>query len=484
MVSLVLGNLLQGRGKPFVLSTPELVAAHQMCFGVSGSGKSRYLASVWLQLVSQGVAASLIDPTGDMSRLILGTLIENKVFANSHAFDRLYYVNFGRADKTRTIEFNVLKQEYEPHAIAANMLEVCKRAWSSVSATPSLDTVILASTLVLVENGNLPFTELNRFLIDKPYRDSLISNVSDPLVGTFFNSWFDSKENNMAESTLRRSFLLTFSPVLRHALGTRENRLNQQRIINSGISCIYNLGGLDDYTKKFLGCLLMVNLEQAFQARAYMPEGDRRPHFVIVDEAPLFISESGESYAIFLDQVRKYKGTLILAAQAVSQTKALAGSLQNALTILFRVGYDDAQYFAQRFAEHDPYRIKHEVPRFPWEVETTHPVYFREEETVALVRHAIQSLDAQKALVRIGRQTTLIKSLSVPDPRVSSAAIDQIEEEYAQRLLVPVTLSAQAIPVIRGPELAPLPVVPKVQGEDAALLPPPAQKKRRGKIGG
>ena len=59
----------------------------------------------------------------------------------------------------------------------------------------------------------------------------------------------------MIESTLRRVFLLAYSPALRYSLGQRENRLNIRALMDAGVSVIYNLGGLDEQTQRLLGAL-------------------------------------------------------------------------------------------------------------------------------------------------------------------------------------------------------------------------------------
>src|SRR5437764_1911402 len=121
----------------------------------------------------------------------------------------------------------------------------------------------------------------------------------------------------------------------------------------------------------------MVGAEQAFLSRANIAEDKRVPHSVIVDEFPLFAAASGESFSIMLEQVRKYKGTLYLANQSLSQiSKELAGSLQNAITIMFRLGFEDAHHFAPRVMKHDPYKVKHQVSRSIFEPEYSHHLYF------------------------------------------------------------------------------------------------------------
>src|SRR5690348_13659818 len=48
---------------------------HWHIIGVSGSGKSRFLAGLFLAFQKAGIASTLLDPHGDLTRLILGHLV-------------------------------------------------------------------------------------------------------------------------------------------------------------------------------------------------------------------------------------------------------------------------------------------------------------------------------------------------------------------------------------------------------------------------
>src|SRR5213075_2118540 len=100
----------------------------------------------------------------------------------------------------------------------------------------------------------------------------------------------------MRESTLNRVALLTFSPTLRYSLGQPENVLDFRRLMDDGVSVVFNLGGLDEETQRFLGCLLTVGFEVAALSRADIPEEQRRPYLLILDEFSMFSSASEESF--------------------------------------------------------------------------------------------------------------------------------------------------------------------------------------------
>src|SRR5260370_27641936 len=103
------------------------------------------------------------------------------------------------------------------------------RAFPFSGTTTSLDNVLEAASLVLIENS-LPITELPRLILDADFRERLLQNVSDPLVTSFFRSEFGEKTNkNLVASTIRRSFLFTFIPVLRNTLVQKETRLHTPR---------------------------------------------------------------------------------------------------------------------------------------------------------------------------------------------------------------------------------------------------------------
>src|SRR6266699_1993567 len=153
--SLPLGYTVEGN--KFVTLTGTDFERHKHIMGISGSGKSSFLASCALLLLKQGIPYTLIDPHGDLAKLILTLLASGDFFRHPQAYDRLWYVDFSRED--RCVPFNVLNQPYEPHTIANNLLKATHRAFPVSGTTASLDNMILASALVLAVHGK-PVTAL------------------------------------------------------------------------------------------------------------------------------------------------------------------------------------------------------------------------------------------------------------------------------------------------------------------------------------
>jgi hypothetical protein len=258
---------------PYTLSSQEF-AAHKHVIGTSGMGKSALMASLFVQLHTQGVACCLIDPHSDLALDCLQGLLDQGYFDQPKAFQKLLYVDFRRQD--RFLPFNVLDQPYPDHAIADWLVEVCTRAWPALGegAAPTFENLVRHATILLCQNGRLPFTQLARVLTDKPYRDSLLARVTDPQVHRFFRDRVDQwgKEAAlMKESSLNRADLLTFHPTLRYSLGQQRNVLDFRSLMDQGVSLIVNLGGLPEQVQRFLGAFICHGFEVAALSRADLP---------------------------------------------------------------------------------------------------------------------------------------------------------------------------------------------------------------------
>ena len=439
---LVLGTF----GPPFLGGSfalgPSEIDSHKHVMGVMGQGKSKFLASLFVQLINQGIPAGLVDPHSDLAADTLQILLDGGFFERSDAWRRLLYIDFGCRD--RFVPFNVLNQPYDSHTVARNMAEVCKPAWPALAdgAAPNFENILLASTLVLIDN-QLPLTAMPKLLTDKPFREGLLRQVTDPYALNFFHDRFDQWGRDMPtmlESTLRRIFLLTFSPTLRYSLGQTENLLNFRRFMDEGISVIFNLGGLDEDTQRFLGCLLTVGYETAALSRVDVPTSQRGHYELLLDEFSMFSAQSEESLARVLSLCRKYGLFLTMAHQTWSQvSQRLAGALQNCVEIAFKLGRSDATMAAALFGKFDPLAVKHEVAD-PYQVDRTHPIYFNMQETFESWAQSLESLKPRQAYVKVGDRTAKITTLTIAPAKRTRAELHKLMERYAQELLTPTEL--------------------------------------------
>jgi hypothetical protein len=405
--------------------------------GVTGSGKSRLLQAMFLQLLRQRVGVSLIDPHHDLAEGILTTLVETGFFDRSAAFERLIYFDFARPEP---IPFNPLRSVGRSQDVAYALVEAVKRAWPSIAGgtAPLLENVLLASTAALVEAGE-PITSLQPLLTDEEERRRILHRVRDPGTAAFFRERFAAWGQRgpfLAESTLRRLFLLTFAPELRGPLGHVENVVEFGRFMQEGRGVIYDLGRVrNPEARRLLGCLVAVGYELAATNRAATTAGRRRQHHLILDEFGEFVAQSGRAMDQMLATSRKFGLSLTLAHQTWSQTsQQLRGSLQNCgVRVLFRLGHGDAQLMSSQVAAAGGDGLADRV----WS-------------------ERLQRLQQRRAFViRGGRALTELETVWMPNAEAEHRLVSRVARRYVE-----LYHAAEAVsrPVPDGPERTSEPV--------------------------
>src|SRR3954453_10403673 len=387
--------------------TPSQARAHMHVLGKTGSGKSYFLAGLFLAMYQAGMPATLIDPHGDLAELVLTHLIQRGEFAHRAAYDRLLYLDLPAAARAgRYLPFNYLRQPYDDSAMAELVAEACRRAWPELAqGAPTFENILKHSVIALRQN-KLPLTALADLLTDTAFRNRCLTHVTDPQVVRFFKMRLDQWGRDapvMKESTLNRADLLTLTPLLRHSLGQTENALNFRHLLDSGTSVIINLALPYPDARRLLGCLLTVGMEQAALSRANRPAADRGPsHHLLLDEFSQFTAQSEQALTRMLSETRKYALFCVMAHQNWSQAdERLRGALQNTgLEFIFKSGRMDAEYSARLLGKVDPFVIKHEVADEK-AGERTHPTFFPLMEQWETQVQEIQTLTTGEALVRM-----------------------------------------------------------------------------------
>jgi hypothetical protein len=407
--------ILLGRSEGGLLSlSPGELGSHKHIMGITGMGKSRLVQSVFLQLMERRIGVSLIDPHRDLARDILSTLIATGYFERDAAYSRLVYLDFSQSNP---IPFNILRAPGSSHEVAYAFVEAVKRAWPGIAdgSAPLLENILLAGTLALVEAGQ-PITRLSALLGDGDDRASILARVKDPATVEFFNQRFarwGPRAVQMAESTLRRLFLLTFAPELRGPLGHVENVVNVGRFMDAGVSVIFDLGGVrNPEVRRLLGCLVTVGYELAALNRASAPPRSRRAHHLLIDEFADFVAQSGEALERMLATSRKYRLAVCLVNQTWGQaSRRLQGAMQNCqVRIFFRLGQDDAESMAAEVALGAP-----AAERQLWGAQLR----------LLQPRHAL--------VMRPAWPVVEMEGLDVPDYPVAGDDLARVDSEYMRR---------------------------------------------------
>jgi hypothetical protein len=414
--------------------TPAAQGFHTAVFGSTGVGKSYLAHTVAVQhVVNRGGGVGVIDPHADLSLGILSYLVAGGFYRRPEAFERVVYLDFS---EEAFLPFNVLNQPHQsPHATAEMVLEAMERTFKDLTAgAPLLKTLFLAGAVALIEN-ELPLTCLYPLLLDQDFRERCLQHVRDPLVHQTFGSFDQQRGGTAAQaaSTLRRAFLMTFSPVARYTLGQPENVLDLRSIMDSGKTLLLNLGSIPHpRTRRFIGALVMTLLEQAALSRADVPPNKRRPFTAIVDEWPVICARQPETLSSILDTSRKYGLSLWLLGQHAGQIGAarLSGALENCrMVMLFRLGPESAAALAPHVTRIDPYLVK-----TPAHTHRQRDTYMSASEQRELWRRRLQELPARHLLLRVpGSAPQEIRTLNVEAASPNPAELSEVVAEYRRR---------------------------------------------------
>jgi len=353
------------------------------------------------------------------------------------------------------------------------VLEALRRAWPALEGgiAPAFENAVLAGCAVLLRH-RLPIVLLHDLFTDAPWRDTLLAAVTDPTVRGFFrrlDRWGAREQAQYLESTLRRAFLLGFSPVLRASLGQSENSLRWRERFDRGQSLIVNLALPDADARRLLGCFFTVFAEQAALQRADVAPGERgRGHTLILDEFADVASQSGTALTHILEQCRKFGLALVLANQTGGQLNERGESaLANVGTsVVFRLGRADAEAAARRVGATDPWRVKHLV-RDRGARQRMHPLYTSLAEQWEGWAQTIQRLKSRSVVVRRANgRVAMLTTPSLPDPVVDAERLAVVEQHFLATWFTPQPVVEEELAALRA-SVAP----PAIQRRTRRRLP-------------
>ena len=305
---------------------------HEYLIGKSGTGKSTFLRNLILN--NEGGFA-VLDPHGDLAEAIADTV------------DCIYF-----NPSELQLGFNVLENvsaEKRP-LVAAQIVASFKAIWGD-SWGHRMEWILLNSLRLLLDN-NHTLLGLTKLLTDEAYRTRLLRRCSDPIIRAFWDTEFALYDDRFRKEAIapiqNKVGQLLANPSLRNVLGQQNSTLKVERIMNKGQRLVVNLskGTLGEAPSHLLGALLVSGFYEAAQRRATIPEDERVPFTLYVDEFQNFATDS---FADILSEARKFKISLVLAHQFLGQLpdllrQAVFGNV--GVMTAFRVGAEDAPIIA------------------------------------------------------------------------------------------------------------------------------------------
>lgn len=135
------------------------------------------------------------------------------------------------------------------------------------------------------------------------------------------------------------------SPLIRKIIAFPKSRVKIEQMMNQGKILLVDLssGKIGEDNSALLGAMIITQIQLAAMNRSFMPESERKPFYLFVDEFQNFATRS---FIQILSEARKYKLNLTLANQYMAQLEeeiqeAILGNVGSLITFL--IGAQDAQ---------------------------------------------------------------------------------------------------------------------------------------------
>ena len=332
---------------------------HTYIIGRSGTGKTYLQQGMAVQDIKAGHGLCVIDPHGDFADDLIAQIPKER------AEDLIY---FNPSDLSRPMGLNLL--EYDPKYpeqktfVINEMINILDKLYNlKETGGPMFEQYIRNAMLLIMadpESGST-LMEISKVLADAEFRKYKLSKCKDQLVYDF---WTKEAEKAGGEAALANmvpyitSKLNQFisNDTMRPIIGQQKSALNFREAMDSKKIIIVNLskGKIGELNSYLLGLVIVGKILAAALSRADLPEKDRNPFYLYIDEFQNYITPS---IAIILSEARKYGLGLVIAHQYIGQLVRSGDSsirdavFGNAGTIIsFRIGVEDAEFLEKEFA--------------------------------------------------------------------------------------------------------------------------------------
>jgi len=324
---------------------------HVYILGKSGTGKSVLMFNMIIQNILNGEGVCVVDPHGELVEGVLSAIPPHRMK------DVIY---FNPADTEYHIGFNVLElidPKYK-HLVASGLMGIFTKIWANAWSA-RMEYILNNCILALLDTPGTTLLGIPRMLVDKDYRQKIISNLKDPVIKAFwvheYEAWQDKFRNEAIAPIQNKVGQFLSTSIIRNVVGQSKSTINIFDIMNEGKIFLINVskGRIGEDNSALLGGMIITKIQLAAMERVRIPEEDRRDFYLYVDEFQNFVTDA---FAGILSEARKYRLNLTVAHQYTAQLVSdKSSAVRDAVfgnvgtMIVFRVGADDADFLEKEF---------------------------------------------------------------------------------------------------------------------------------------
>jgi hypothetical protein len=347
-------NTFRGHEKE-VFIKPEDRLRHFYIIGQTGTGKSGFMGGMMIRDIKMGNGCGFIDPHGSDADKILAQIPPERIED---------VILFDPSDITRPMGLNMLefKTDAQRTLVTNEMLNIFDALYDlKVTGGPIFEQYFRYGIMLLTEDieSGSTLLEIPKIFADDGYRNYKLNKCTNQEVIDF---WRKQAEAAGGEASLKNivpyvvSKLAPFltNAYLRPIVAQQTSTLDFREIMDKKKILIAKLskGRIGEMNANLLGMILIGKLLVGALERDQIPEKDRVPFYLYIDEFQNFLTDGIQ---IILSEARKYKLALTIAHQYIGQltrrggdTKirdSIFGNVGN--KIIMRIGEDDANFLRQ-----------------------------------------------------------------------------------------------------------------------------------------
>ena len=335
---------------------PEDRLRHLYVIGQTGTGKTGLMKSMIIQDIKNGEGCCFIDPHGtdilDILAAVPPERYKDVIYFDPADLSRPFALNF--------LEYDISRPEQKTF-IVNELLMIFKRLYGDVpeSMGPAFEQYFRNATQLVMEDpaSGSTILDIARVLANSEFRREKLAKSMNPIVNQFWNeiatkAGGEASLENIVPYITNKFDDFTANDFIRPIIGQQESSFKFREVMDTKKILLINLskGRLGEKNANLLGLIIVGKLFMAALSRADNPRVAYPPFYLYIDE---FQNVTTDSIPGILSEARKYKLSLSMAHQFLSQVDektrdAVFGNVGN--MAIFRVGEEDAEFFAKQFA--------------------------------------------------------------------------------------------------------------------------------------
>jgi hypothetical protein len=352
MSNLTIGhNIYRGKTTPIRFQGPDRLR-HMYMIGKTGVGKSTVFQNMALQDIQNQAGVCFIDPHGESIDWLLQRIPPNRLED---------VILFDPSDTEFPLGLNLLEasEPREKDFLVSELIQIFYKLFDPEKTGiigPQFEHWLRNAALTVMsgsDGGSL--IEIPKLFVDKRFEASKRKTLQDPMVQEFWSKQM-AQTADFHKSEMLNYFTSKFgsflnNELMRNLIGQHKSSFNFDQILSGEKILLVNLskGKIGELNAQMLGLILVSKLQAAVLKRAYLPESERTPFYLYVDE---FHNVVTDTFASLLSESRKYGLGVHMTNQYFAQLpeKVQDSILGNVGTLLaFEIGVEDAEKLAKEF---------------------------------------------------------------------------------------------------------------------------------------